>query len=33
MTGVTKLDIIMSEIIRESQRRWEKYPRKCRKVG
>ena len=33
MSGVTKLDriIVMKEL--EGQRRWEKYPRKFRKVG
>ena len=31
MSEVTKLGRIMKEI--EGQRRWEKYPRKCRKVG
>ncbi len=31
MSGVTKLERIMKEL--EGQRRWEKYPRKCRKVG
>ena len=33
MSGVTKLDRIRNERIRSGQRRWEKYPRKCRKVG
>ena len=31
MSGVTKLDRIRNEI--EGRRRWEKYPRKCRRVG
>ena len=32
MSGVTKLGRIRNDSI-EGQRRWEKYPRKCRKVG
>ena len=35
MSGVTKLDRIRNKRIRGTlpQRRWEKFPRKCRKVG
>ena len=31
MCGVAKMDRIRNEL--EGQQRWEKYPRKCRKVG
>ncbi len=33
MSGVTKMDRIRNERIIEGRQKWEKHPRKCRRVG